>query len=219
MGWLTRRTSPGSTYFVTTKAWQSTSVFQVAQIAEIVISKTLEYQDKGNYLLHEFALMPNHLHLILTPADDVTLEKAIQLMKGGSSHEIHTIRENKLPIWQPGFHESRVSDWLDYKKRVDYVRSNPVAAKLVDQPQDWTYGSGSGKYQLDPIPQGLKPPTSEPLNVGAKAPTPAVAEAQTLSPATPELKLRPPEGHPLAAPKEHPGPHKEHAVPPEGRHA
>jgi putative transposase len=192
MGRLTHRTLPGSTYFVTTKAWQSMSVFQVAQTAEIVISKTLEYRDKGNYLLHEFVLMPNHLHLIITPADDVTLEKAIQLIKGGSSYEIHRIRENKMQIWQSGFHESRVTDWKDYKNKMDYVRFNPVAAKLIDRPQDWLYGSGSGKYLLDPIPQGLKPPLSEPLNVGAKAPTPTAAKAPTVPAQTPGLKPRPP---------------------------
>jgi len=195
MGRLTHRTSPGWTYFVTTKAWQGVPVFQAHETADIVIHKIQEYRDRRNYLLHEFVLMPNHLHLILTPAESVSLEKTGQLIKGGSSHEIHRIRGNKTQIWQSGFHESRVSDGLDYKKKVDYFRFNPVAAKLVDQPQDWTHGSASGKYQLDPIPQGLKPPTSEPLNVGAKPPTPAVAEAQTLSPATLELKLRPPKEH------------------------
>jgi len=78
MGRLTHRTSPGSTYFVTTKAWQGISVFQVQEIADIVISKLLDYRDKGNYLLHEFVLMPNHLHLVLSPTESVSLEKAIQ---------------------------------------------------------------------------------------------------------------------------------------------
>src|SRR5260370_35946125 len=166
MGRLRHRTSSGWTYFVTTKAWQSVSVFQVQATADLVVSKILEYRDKRNYLLHEFVLMPNHLHLILIPAESVSLEKAIQLIKGGSSHEIHGVRGNKMQIWQSGFHESRVTDWVDYRKKVDYVWFNPVAAKLVDQPQDWPYASPSGEYQLDPIPQWLKPPLSESLNVG-----------------------------------------------------
>jgi len=172
MSRLTHRTSVGSTYFVTTKAWQSAAVFQVPQVAEVVVSKILEYRNRGNYLLHEFVLMPNHLHLILTPGESVSLEKAIQLIKGGSSHEIHRVRGSKSQIWQSGFHESRVTDWVDFKKKADYVRFNPVAAKLVSQPQEWAYGSASGKFGLDPIPQGLKPPISDKLNVGAKAPTP-----------------------------------------------
>ncbi len=185
MGRLTHRTSPSWTYFVTTKAWQNVSVFQVQQSAEIVVGKILEYRDKKNYLLHEFVLMPNHLHLLLTPSETVSLEKAVQLIKGGSSHEIHIVRRNKMQIWQSGFRESRVKDFAEYKIKTDYIRFNPIAAKLVEEPQDWRFCSASGRYELDPIPQGLKPivPTA---NVGPKGPTP-----QTLS-QTPGLKPRPP---------------------------
>jgi putative transposase len=172
MGRLTHRTSLGSTYFVTRKAWQSISVFQVTEITEILIAKALEYRDEGNYSLHEFVPMPNHLHLLLTPADSISLEKVIQLIKGGSSHEIHKVRGNSAPIWQSGFHESSVRDWDEYKARVNYIDFNPVVAKLVARPEDWPYGSASGKYQLDAIPQGLKPKAAEPPDVGPKGPTP-----------------------------------------------
>ncbi len=175
MGRLRHCTSPGWTYFVTTKAWQSMSVFQVQEIAEILVRKILEYRDRKSYLLHEFVLMPNHLHLLLTPSQSVTLEKAIQLIKGGSSHEIHRVRGESTQIWQSGFHEARVRDWLDFKKKVDYIRFNPVAAKLVQRPEEWPYTSASGKFALDPIPQGLKPAKQGPVNVGPKGPTPNTA--------------------------------------------
>jgi putative transposase len=173
MGRLTHRTAPGWTYFVTTKAWQSVAVFQVKETAEIVVSKILEHRERGSYLLHEFVLMPDHLHLILTPTESVSLEKAIQLIKGGSSHEIHRVRGNKMPIWQPGFHESRVVDWADFKKKAAYIHFNPVAAKLVESPGNWKYNSAGGKYKLDPIPQGLKPAVPQADNVGPKGPTPS----------------------------------------------
>src|SRR5579863_3578449 len=172
MGRLTHRTSPGWTYFVTTKAWQNMAVFQVHETAEIVIRKILEYRDRGNFLLHEFVLMPDHLHLLLTPSETVSLEKAMQLIKGGSSHEIHIIRGGKMQIWQSGFHESRVAGFGDYRVKADYIRFNPVAAKLVERPEDWRFGSASGRFAIEPIPQGLKPIDGGRLNVGAKAPTP-----------------------------------------------
>jgi putative transposase len=178
MGRLTHRTSPGSTYFVTTKAGQSISVFQVAEVAEILIRKLFEYRGKGNFSLHEFVLMPDHLHLLLTPAEPTSLEKAMQLIKGGSSHEIHRIRASNVQIWQSGFHESRVRDWSDYRNKLDYIHFNPVVAKLVDRPQDWPYSSASGKYELEPVPQGLKPKTSEPANVGPEGPTPKFLAAK-----------------------------------------
>jgi putative transposase len=187
MGRLTHRTAPGWTYFVTTKAWQNVARFQVTEIAETILDKVLEYRSKGNFLLHEFVLMPNHLHIILTPAEAVTLEKAIQLIKGGSSFEIHRVRGTRSQIWQAGFHESRIRDWMEYQKKSDYVRYNPVAAKLVAAPEDWLYGSASGRYPADPIPQGLKPTRHAPVDVGPEGPTPikhvaSVSAAQKAQP-------------------------------------
>ena len=107
-----------------------------------------------------------------------SLEKAIQLIKGGSSHEIHKVRGTNSQIWQSGFHESRVREWAEYKNRVDYIHFNPVVANLVSRPEDWPYGSASGKYQLDPIPQGLKPNATELPDVGPKGPTPKILIAK-----------------------------------------
>jgi putative transposase len=172
MGRLTHRTKPGWTYFVTTKSWQSSFLFQSKEIAQIVIAKLLEYRDKENYLLHDFVLMPNHLHLILTSAADVTLEKAIQLIKGGSSHAIHAIRNRNLQVWQSGFHESTITSWTDYQTKRDYMHFNPVVKKLVDKPELWPFGSASAAFALDTIPQGLKPLSVHTLNVGPEGPTP-----------------------------------------------
>ena len=165
----------GLDVFVTTKSWEGTFWFQVIQSAQIVVNKMLEHRDKANYLLHDFVLMPNYLHLILTPSS-ATLEKCMQLIKGGSSFEIHKLRGSRTEIWQSGFHESRVKSWADYQRKRDYVIFNPVAAKLVERPEEWTFGSASGKYKMDPIPQGLKPIGASGLDVGAKAPTPNIAE-------------------------------------------
>jgi len=178
MGRLTHRTSAGATYFITTKAWQSISVFQVTRVAEILVAKLLEYQRRNNYSLHEFVLMPDHLHLLLTPTESTSLEKAMQLIKGGSSHEIHRVRGDNSQIWQSGFHESKVIDVNDYKNKRDYIYFNPVVAKLVERPEDWLYGSASGKYQLDPIPQGLKPKVAELENVRPECPTPKFTAAK-----------------------------------------
>jgi hypothetical protein len=102
----------------------------------------------------------------------------MQFIKGGSSHEIHKVRGTITTIWQPGFHESRVRDEADYRNKRDYIRFNPVAARLADIPQEWPFGSACGKYPLDPIPQWLKPAIKQ-LDVGPKGPTP-----NTLSKAT-----------------------------------
>jgi REP-associated tyrosine transposase len=178
MGRLKHRTAPGLTYFVTTKTWQNRALFQVPDNAHILIDCLLSYRDEGAYLVHEFAVMPNHLHLILTPSAETTLERAMMLIKGGSSHAIHQQRGNNIQIWASGFHEASIRDERDYLSKARYIRQNPVEAHLVTKMEDWLHGSASGAFQMDQLPQRL-------LSSGAKAP--GLAEAGMS-----ELKLRPP---------------------------
>ena len=179
MGRLRHQAFPGATYFVTTKCWQGVQVFQVHEVAEILISKILEYRNKGSYSLHEFVVMPNHVHLLLTPGPSTSLERAIQFIKGGSSHEIHRLRGSRSEIWQPGFHDWTIRDAADWNSKALYIRWNPVQAGLVERPEDWPYSSASGRFDLDPMPERFSESSS-----GAKAPN--------LMSSTPGLKPRPP---------------------------
>ena len=155
MGKLVHRTAPGSTFFATTDAWQKRSVFQVTETAEIVVRRILECRDRGAYLLHEFVLMPDHLHLLVTPSSEMSLEKVIQLIKGGSSFLINKSRGAKMEIWQSGFHDWTIRDVADFESKSHYIRMNPVVAKLVERCEDWVFGSASGKFRLDPKPERI----------------------------------------------------------------
>jgi putative transposase len=53
------------------------------QVAEILVQWILACRDKSIYQLHEFVVMPNHFHLLLTPGGSASLEKAVQFIKGG----------------------------------------------------------------------------------------------------------------------------------------
>lgn len=177
MGRLTHRTATGCVYFVTTKTWENRSVFQARENADIVIEVLFRHRSAGAYLLHEYIVMPDHLHLLLTPGQTISLEKAMQLIKGGSSYEIHKRRGHQMEIWQHGFREWTIRNLQDFRVKAEYIRNNPVAARLVDSPEQWPYGSAAGSFDLDPPPPVL---TS-----GAKAPHETI-------PSMSELKLRPP---------------------------
>jgi putative transposase len=82
------RTRPGETYFVTTDTWERRKIFLKSTAAELVEAKLFEYRDKGRYCVHSYVLMPEHFHVLLTPGESTSLEKAIGLIKGGSSFEI-----------------------------------------------------------------------------------------------------------------------------------
>jgi putative transposase len=158
------RTVPGASYFITTKCWQRRSLFQVSEVAEVMISTLFDYRDSRAYLLHEFVIMPDHVHLILTPNSETSLEKAVQLIKGGSSHRIHKERGNRMEIWQVGFHDWTIRDLDDWKAKANYIHMNPVKARLCERAEDWPYSSVNGRFCLDAVPEKF-----ENLASGAKA--------------------------------------------------
>jgi putative transposase len=128
----------------------------VPQVAEILVHRILACRDKSAYQLHEFVVMPNHFHLLPTPGETTSLEKAVQLIKGGSSHEIHRQTGNHMEIWQVGFHDWTIRDGEDYRTKVGYIQMNPVQARLVERPEDWPFGSACGKFALDSVPEKFK---------------------------------------------------------------
>jgi hypothetical protein len=104
----------------------------------------------------------------------------VQLIKGGSSYAIHKARNQKMEMWQEGFHDWTIRDADDWSSKVEYVWLNPVRAKLVARPEEWPYSSASGRVALDPVPLRYLQ-----LASGAKAPF--------VPTQTPGLKSRPPE--------------------------
>jgi REP-associated tyrosine transposase len=148
------------TYAVNTQTWERRALFRKEHMALLLIEYLIHYRSLGKYELHEFVVMPDHLHLLLTPTD-LTLERAMQFIKGGFSHRAGQEISSSLEIWQKGFTDHRVRDWEDYEKQQNYIWMNPVKAGLCERPEDFPYGSAGGRYELDPVPQRLKPVSQE----------------------------------------------------------
>jgi len=153
-----------STYFATANVFEKRSLFQVDKIARLFVEVLLDYRMQKKYLLHEFVVMPDHFHLILTPTR-ITLERAMQLVKGGFSFRLNKSLKVKREVWQPSFVDRRVRDSLEYQRFKDYIWQNPVERFLVRSPEEYPYSSAHPSFRssLDPVPQRLKPISSSAL--------------------------------------------------------
>jgi hypothetical protein len=123
----------------------------------------LNYCEAG-YSLHSYVIMPDHLHLLIVPTE--TLEKAVQLIKGGFSFRAKRDFAWKSDIWQPGFSDHRIRDEEDWIRHLEYIHRNPIRSRLTD-PYPYIGFPDAG------FPQGLKPPA-------AKDTSDVRAEARTL---------------------------------------
>ena len=113
------------------------------------------YREQRKYLLHELVIMPNHFHLLISPLAPVTLEKAIQFIKGGFSYRARKELGFQGEIWQTSFHDRRVRDHTEYSEFKRYIHLNPVRRGLAAVPAQYEFSSA--KLTLDETPQGLKP--------------------------------------------------------------
>jgi putative transposase len=156
MSKLPHRTGPGRTYFVSSATWERRELFRTPRTAELLVARIVACRERGAYLLHEFVVMPNHFHLLLTPAENTSLERDVHLIKGGFSFEFQKQSGNRMELWQVGFHDWTIWDAEDYRAKVRYIHMNPVQAHLVERAKDWPYGSGCGTFVLDPAPEKLK---------------------------------------------------------------
>lgn len=147
---------PG-TYFITSRTWESRAIFKVAPPCEIFVESLLHYREAGAYRVHGFVLMPDHFHLLLTPSNETSLERAVQLIKGGSARAIRERRVFRFPVWQRGFSDHRIRDSADYALHLRYLEQNPVKKRLVLQQGEYRWCSASVVFRMDEVPQGLKP--------------------------------------------------------------
>jgi REP element-mobilizing transposase RayT len=86
-----RLISPPGTYFVAFSTHHRRKRFVLETYVHLFLHAVYRYRREGRYELHAFVVTPEHVHLLLTPARDVTIERSIQLIKGAYSHELGTI--------------------------------------------------------------------------------------------------------------------------------
>ena len=136
--------------------FHSRKLFVVEIYVRIFLKTLYRYRREGRYALHAFVVMPEHAHLLLTPTGDITIERAIQLIKGAYSHELGTIIGRDQEIWQRGFTDHRVRDGVDFMHHQNYIHRNPVERHIVADPREYRYCSAFPGFKLDPWPSAAE---------------------------------------------------------------
>ena len=110
--------------------FQRRALFLRTANAELLVNTIFRYRDQGRFLLHAFAVMPEHLHVLLTPGPGQTVERCVQCIKGGFSFSVRMQFAGE--VWQAGFHEHRIRDAEDFRNQIVYVARNPDRRRLID---------------------------------------------------------------------------------------
>jgi len=95
-------------------------------------------EQRGDWWVHLLLLMPDHLHAVMSFAQEPGMVRAISQWKRYAAREQH-IR------WQRDFFEHRLRDSASLAEKALYIRMNPVRAGLMSRPEDWPYVWSKGR--------------------------------------------------------------------------
>src|ERR1700704_5557061 len=81
-----------------------------------------------------------------TVGSEITIERAVQFIKGGFAFRAGRELGIRPPIWQKGFSEVRVSDFVAFTRQREYIRNNPVVAALELRAEEYPSSSAFPGY-------------------------------------------------------------------------
>lgn len=152
--------------YVSITTHQHRPIFEISRVASLFIETLLHYRTLGHYKLHAYVVMPNHVHLLVTP-QNITLDQTIHLIKAGFVHRL----ESELPIWEKSFTPYSVANINDLEVVRAYLHQLPVHANLAAAAELYPHSSA---YRQTPIHSMAVPSdTSEDSKRKPVASTPA----------------------------------------------
>jgi REP element-mobilizing transposase RayT len=127
-------------YFVTTNTHERRSLFANDNAARVIVRNLGFYRDRGDFALHAWVIMPDHLHLVITPQAR-QLSDVMRNLKSYTARELIESLKIAPPIWQSRFHDRSARDDRQLVASIEYIHSNPVKAGLAAQAQDFAFSS------------------------------------------------------------------------------
>jgi putative transposase len=140
MSRLARIVVPGLPHHVTQRGNRREPIFFEDGDQEVYRGLLAEQAERRRVEVWAYCLMPNHVHLILTPSDEVGLGLAV-----GETHRRYASFINARGRWTGHLFQGRfcsvAMDEGHLLAAVRYVSLNPVRARLVAKAEDWPWSS------------------------------------------------------------------------------
>ena len=121
-------------YFVTFNTHRHRKLLANASVQNELIRFAQEGQLRG-IGIGRYVIMPDHIHLFVRGNSDFSLKQWVRMMKRALSTTILAAP----PHWQQGFFDHLIRHSESYAAKWEYVRQNPVRARLVTRSDEWPW--------------------------------------------------------------------------------
>ena len=140
-------TKLGQTCFFTIRAAGTLAPFADPVRAQVVVDCLLGQQVKSGCRLDVYCVMPDHLHLLVTPVQEGASSLLyVDRFKGWCGRELR-LRGWKGPLWQPRSYDHLVRKEEDLQALAAYILQNSVRKGMCAQPEDYSWGGIPGDHQ------------------------------------------------------------------------
>jgi len=106
-----------------------------------MVEESLLYFDGERYSIHSWVVMPNHVHGLITPKEQISLSDILHSWKSYTAKEANRILGRKGRFWQDEYFDRYIRSAGHFKEMVKYIEENPVKAGLCRKAEDWPFGS------------------------------------------------------------------------------
>jgi REP element-mobilizing transposase RayT len=119
-------------------------------VAAKIVQDALFHAHVRKCIMHAWVVMPNHVHVAMTPGAGLTVGEVVGPLKGYTAHEIHRkLGGASGRLWQPDSFDKVIRDTDHFNRVVGYIEWNPVKAKLCSDPAAWPYSSANPKVMAE----------------------------------------------------------------------
>ena len=152
-----RYPNEGFPYFVTANVRDRQPLFAENDCCHVVIDCIRFLHTRSGHQVHAYVLMPDHMHLVITPRGNGNISQAMHSLKLYTSRQIGALLGIKGGIWQARFYERALRTPKDVEDALVYVHDNPVKAGLTEKPEDYDWSSYRACVLGEPTPIEVDP--------------------------------------------------------------
>lgn len=139
-------------YHVCARANRQELILEDEQIKMLFLDVLVRAKKKYNFVFRNFCIMGNHIHLEITPQEDVTISKIMQWLLSVFAVQYNKLYGYKGHVWYDRFKSKVIESIQQLINTFLYIANNPVRASLVDHPLKFTYSGIAFHQNGPPIP-------------------------------------------------------------------
>jgi putative transposase len=117
------------------------AAFLANPAAASIVQSALLFFDADRYRLHAWCVMPNHVHVLVTPSAEYSLSALMHSWKSFSALQINRTLDRSGPVWFTEYFDRKIRNERHFEAARFYIEQNPVKARLCKEAGVWPFSS------------------------------------------------------------------------------